>query len=86
MIRAQHRHELAKLVSAVEGDRIQLTGDAGEYVRAACGGPVLELGCINCRQKLANLEQLNAHLETSAYPTHVIALHCPDHGWETIRQ
>lgn len=73
------------IIPAVHGDRCTLPDVGQAYVDGRCWRelePTWQLGCLGCRQKLANEAQLTMHLEAGG--RHVIARYCLEHGWEAL--
>lgn len=72
---------------AIAGDYCTMFGSVRQrFILEACGSPAtVMLGCLSCRQPLATLQQLHAHLEARPEQAHVIARQCGEHGWEALR-
>ena len=72
----------AALVPARAGEILTLEGEP-HVLWSSCGGPATRLACLTCHQLLANITQLEMHVERG---THVIAGRCPRHGWEALHE
>jgi len=70
----------ATLVRARAGEILTLNSEP-HALWSSCGGPATRLACLPCSQLLANITQLEMHVERG---THVIAGWCPRHGWEAL--
>jgi hypothetical protein len=74
------------VTAAHAGAILTLDGEFGPDVfmlYSSCGGPAPLLACVPCRALLANLGQVEMHLETPG--PHAIAAKCTVHGWEAGR-
>lgn len=70
---------------AIVGDPVTLLSVSKRWVVARCAADTtVMLGCLSCRQQLANLTQLLWHLEAAPNQTHTLARCCGEHGWETL--
>ncbi len=70
---------------AVIGEPVTMPDVVKRWIVARCASTsTVMLGCLSCRQPLANITQLLYHLEDAPGQTHVLARECGEHGWETL--
>jgi hypothetical protein len=73
------------IAPALAGDAATFPGLKNRHVSPRCiDRSCVMLGCLSCRQPLANLRQLHWHLEDHPEQTHVVAAECRERGWEAL--
>jgi len=76
------------MIPAKAGDLLVLSGDYGLetfMLYSACERSAPLLACVPCRVLLANLGQVEMHVESAPGVVHAIAAKCVVHGWEAGR-